>query len=545
MKPVTTRIGTGLVGAAAAIAAVTLIARTVGFLRSVVLGQTLGADCLGSAYITANAVPNVVFEVVAGGALAGAVVPLLAGAVARHDRALVRQTVSALTGWVLLVLVPAAAVVAIMAGPIIHIFIGGQGGCAGGQVASVATDMLVIFSLQIPIYGLTVVAQGTLQAHHRFLLPALAPLLSSVVVMAAYIAYWRQAGTTRGSIAQLSDIGMVLLAWGTTLGVGMLLATQLPGMAATRLLAIRPTLRFPPGLAHRARRLALAGLTTVAAQWLAYAVSLQLANANGIAGAGLVYSLAWTVFLLPWAVLALPIATSAFPRLATQYDQRDGDSFVATSSHTLRAVIVVGCLGAAGVAATAPAVANLMLQGAPGDDSTDTLAAALLAFAPGVLGYAVAGHISRILYARHDVVRAALLAGGGWLLSAGAALIASSVVTSDDVVSALAGAASGGMVVAGLLGCVFVRNILGPSVLRGFGRTTASSIAAGGCAAAAGWWSNQLAQAGTGVFAVVVQMLSASAIALLVFVVVMSILDHPAVRLLLTTVRRRSESRSA
>lgn len=78
MGPIATRWSAGIFGAAAAIALITVVARTVGFLRTVVLGQTLGADCLGSAYTTANAVPNVVFEVVAGGALAGAVVPLIA-----------------------------------------------------------------------------------------------------------------------------------------------------------------------------------------------------------------------------------------------------------------------------------------------------------------------------------------------------------------------------------------------------------------------------------------------------------------------------------
>ncbi|MEO8330005.1 MAG: virulence factor MviN, partial [Candidatus Nanopelagicales bacterium] len=85
MSGVDRRLATGLVGAAAVIAVVTLFSRIVGFGRSIALGQTLGSSCLGSAYASANAVPNLVFEVVVGGALAGAVVPLLAGAAARAD----------------------------------------------------------------------------------------------------------------------------------------------------------------------------------------------------------------------------------------------------------------------------------------------------------------------------------------------------------------------------------------------------------------------------------------------------------------------------
>ena len=189
MRQTAIRLSAGIMGAAAVIAVITLLARVVGFLRSVLLGQTLGADCLGSAYTTANAVPNVVFEMVAGGALVGAVVPLLAGAVARGDRETVTAAVRALTGWVLVLLLPAALVVAVLASPIIELLMGHSGGCDEVQVHRVATTMLVIFAVQIPLYGLTVVSQGTLQAHHRFLAPVLAPLVSSVVVMTAYGLY--------------------------------------------------------------------------------------------------------------------------------------------------------------------------------------------------------------------------------------------------------------------------------------------------------------------------------------------------------------------
>ena len=68
-----------VVKAAALIAAVTVVARLVGFVRLQMMAQTIGTSCLGTAYTTANAVPNLVFEIVVGGALAGSVVPLLAG----------------------------------------------------------------------------------------------------------------------------------------------------------------------------------------------------------------------------------------------------------------------------------------------------------------------------------------------------------------------------------------------------------------------------------------------------------------------------------
>ena len=525
-------------GAAAVIAVITLFARLVGFLRTAVLGQTLGADCLGSAYTTANAVPNVVFEVVVGGALAGAVVPLLAGAVARGDHELVRASVRALTGWVLLLLVPTAVVVALAAGPIVNVLLGDGGGCSRNEVGSVAASMLAVFAIQIPIYGLTVVAQGTLQAHQRFVAPAVAPLVSSLVVIAAFGAYWIESGDSRGSIGALSDLGLYLLAWGTTIGVLALWVTQWPGLAGRRLLLVRPTLHFPDGVAVRARRLAAAGAATVAAQWLAFGVGYRLANERGIAGAALIYTLAWAVFLLPYAVLAYPVATSAFPRLAAQFDRGDATGFAATCASTLRAVVVAGALGAAGVLATCRVMADVMLLGAPGPDQTPVLAKALIGFAPGVWGFAVASHVSRILYARHRGRLAAATIGGGWVLGVAVAIGTTAAVSSVAAVTALGASVSVGMLVAGVASLWLVRRVVGREAVAGLSRTLTAGLVA--CVLSAGtgllvaaavgdphrWW-----------VAVALTVLIGSVV-VATFGLAMVVLDRESARLLGTRLRR-------
>src|SRR3954467_10095118 len=103
------RLTQGLVGAAALIAVITVVARLVGFGRIVVFARAVGpATCLGNAYFTANTVPNIVFEVVAGGALASLVVPVLAGPAQRGARQETARTVSALLTWTLLLLIPVA-----------------------------------------------------------------------------------------------------------------------------------------------------------------------------------------------------------------------------------------------------------------------------------------------------------------------------------------------------------------------------------------------------------------------------------------------------
>ena len=221
-----------LAGAAALIAGLTIASRLLGFVRTLVLGKVAIAE-LSTAYLTANLIPNIIFEIVAGGALASLVVPLVAGAIARRDRATVGATASALMTWVLIILVPLAVLVAVFAEPIVSVLLGAVGGDRTATVA-VGTRMLRIFAPQIPLYGIGIVLSGLLQGYRRFAWPVLAPLLSSVVVIATYVAYGL-AEPSVATIAEVSTRGQLILAIGTTLGVVVLsLSLVLPvrGLAA-------------------------------------------------------------------------------------------------------------------------------------------------------------------------------------------------------------------------------------------------------------------------------------------------------------------------
>ena len=97
------------------VAGVTVLARVVGFGRWLVFSKTVGAGCLAEAYTTANQLPNVLFEIVVGGALAGAVIPVLAGPVARGDRAAQGRIIGALLTWSLVLLAPFALLAWVLA----------------------------------------------------------------------------------------------------------------------------------------------------------------------------------------------------------------------------------------------------------------------------------------------------------------------------------------------------------------------------------------------------------------------------------------------
>ncbi|WP_461024831.1 murein biosynthesis integral membrane protein MurJ, partial [Thalassiella azotivora] len=447
------RLGAGIAGAAALIAVITVLSRVVGFGRTLVFSGTVGTTCVGEAYTAANTLPNVLFEVAAGGALAGAVVPLVAGPVAAaasgrgHEvaahRAQVDRTASALLTWAVLVLLPLSLAVALLAGPVMELLLDEED--CPGQVA-LATRMLVVFAPQVVLYGVGVVLSGVLQAHHRFGWPAAAPLLSSLVVITGYQAYAvtaTQGGTRPGAVAE------AWLAWGTTAGVAvMTLPLLLPVLRCG--VRLRPRLSFPAGVARRGRALAAAGLAALLAQQLSVLVALRMTTDRGATGAINVFTYTQAVYLLPYAVLAVPLATAAFPRLSARASAGDHEGYARTAATTTRAVLLVSLAGAAVLVASAGSVEAFFRSIDRGE--VRGMAAALAAIAPGLVGFALIAHVGRALYALHRGRQAAVATVTGWgVVVVGMVVGAVLAPRPVDVVAGLAVGSSLGMTVAGVL----------------------------------------------------------------------------------------------
>jgi putative peptidoglycan lipid II flippase len=469
--------GARLASAALLIAVLTVAARLAGFARTLVFVHLVGDRDLGAVYQSANTVPNIIFEIVAGGALASLVVPMLAGAVSRGDRPAVAATTSALLTWVLTLLVPVAVVVAVAAEPIVRLL----DPAAGPRAVTVGADMLRVFAPQLPLYGVGIVLTGVLQAHRRFAWPVLAPLLSSVTVMAAYASFAVVAGR-RPDVGHVNGVGIAVLSVGTTLGVVVLSLCLLVPLRRLGLLGLRPTYTFTAESAGTVRRLAAAGAVTVAAQQLTVGLTIVLAN-RGHTGTLVQFTLAQTVYLLPWAVLALPIATSAYPALAEAAARDDRDTYAATLAGATRGLVLLGCLGAAALATLAPPLAWTL---ASTTASPARVAAGIAGLAPGLLGYALFALLSRALYARGDTRHAAAATVIGWAGVALASLGLSAALPGAHRVTALALANSAGMLLLGALLIVLVARRAGPTAFAGLTRTLGAAVVAAAVACGAG-----------------------------------------------------------
>ena len=486
------------------IGVITVLARLVGFGRQVVFAHTVGTTCLGTAYTTANMVPNIIYDIVLGGALSSVVVPVLAGPARAADSsgsdgpggAEARRIASALLTWTVLLLVPFSAALALAAHPIVSALLSGAPGCPRGPLAGVGARMLIVFAPQVLLYGLAVVLYGILQSHRRFGAPALAPLLSSLVVIAAYAGFGEVGGAYVDKLSELPPRAEYLLSGGTTLGVLALVATAV--VPAWRLgVHSRPALRFPPGVGPRVRRLALAGVTTLVAQDASVAAVIVLANRFGSTGALVIYGFAWAVFVVPYAVLAVPIATSAFPELSTHDTHagtdlsgkrgnpgkrgESGAGFDLTAAASTRAVMVASWLGAAVLIGAREPIARVFEPRSA--TAVSVLALALAAFAPGLIGYGLSANLSRVLYARHRNRAPALAIAGGWLLVIVADAAIVPFVPASRVVPLLGLGTTFGLTVSGIALLILVRRECGPAALSRVPRAFLAGLA--GCAAGA------------------------------------------------------------
>ncbi len=474
----------GVAGAAGMIAAVTLVARAVGFGRWLVFSHAVGSTCVGEVYGTANQLPNVLYEVAAGGALAAVVVPLVAEALDAGDRPRADAAARAMLTWAVTILLPLAVLLAAAAGPLSRAMIGdGGAGCDGEGARALGATMIVVFAPQVLLYGIGITLSGILQAHRRFFAAALAPLLSSIVVIASYAAYGQLAQGLGARPNALSAAAITALAGGTTLGVA---ALSLPLLVPVRRAGVRlgPTWHFPLGMGRRAAHLAAAGIVALAAQQIAVLVTIWVANHRGTTGSVNVYTYVQAMYQLPYAVLAVPLAMSAFPHLV-------GRSH-AVFEATLPAVVAAGAVGAALLVAVAgPATGFFEALDASrhgGSSPVPAMEAATIAYACGLPGFCLIALLLRTAYAAGRAWPGGLTVAGGWLLSAvlPPVLLAGAAPSARTALSVLGWCSALGMTVAAAGLAVIVGRCWGPAVLRPAGRTLVVSVVGATLAAAAG-----------------------------------------------------------
>jgi putative peptidoglycan lipid II flippase len=468
----------GIARGALIVAGLTIFSRILGLIRTLVFSQTVGAGCLGTAYVTANQVPDLLYQLILGGALTSAMIPVLARSAERAardpaEKAQVSHITSALLTWTFVIVVPLCLVIVAAAGPIASLLNphNPNAHCNHADVVAVTHEMLVVFAPQALLYGLSVVLYGLLQSYRRFAAPSIGPGISSLVLIACYLAFVPL--NDGHSLAQLPLSAELVLSIGTTLGVAALVVVAIRPTWRLRL-QFRPVLRFPPGVARRAGGLALVGVIELVVIDIASVVTIELANGYGKTGAIVIYNYANQVFNSVASVLALAIVVSAFPVLSA----RVGPEFDQTSAGSTRAVLLMSWLGTAVIAAVAVPAAHVL---AKQPDQVPQLIEAFVLFAPGIAGAAVIANLSRVMFVIGRLKVAAAALAGSWLVVIVACVVLAPLVPAQLVVAALALGTTIGQTAVAIPLVFATRKICGPAAVQGAWRAALAGLAA--CAA--------------------------------------------------------------
>ena len=469
------RLGPAIARGAVVVASLTILSRILGLVRTLVFSQTVGASCLGTAYVTANQVPDLLYQLVLGGALSSAMVPVLARSAERagHDpaeRARVGQITSALLTWTVVIVVPLTVAIAVAAGPIASLLnpSNPNAHCVHADVVAVTGNMLRVFAPQALFYGLSVVLYGMLQSYRRFAAPSIGPGISSLVLISCYLAF---VPLNKGrALAQLPLAAELVLSVGTTLGIAALVVVALPPTWRLHL-RLRPVLRFPPGVARRAGGLALVGVAELIAVDAAGVVSIDLANGRGTTGAIVIFNYGSQVFNSIAAILALSIVVSAFPVLSS----REGRAFDLTSAGSTRAALLMSWLGTAVIAAVAVPAAHVL---AKQPDQVSQLIWVFVLFAPGIVGTAVVANLSRVMFVIGRLKIAAAALAGSWVITIVADVVLVQLVPARLVPGALALGTTIGQTVLAIPLVFITRRICGQAAVHGAGHAALAGLAA-------------------------------------------------------------------
>jgi putative peptidoglycan lipid II flippase len=193
-----------------------------------------------------------------------------------------------------------------------------------------------------------------------------------------------------------------------------------------------------------------------------------------------------TVFLLPWAALAVPLATSAYPGLSERAEVGDEPGYRRTLAPVLVLTVVAAAVAAAGLVAVSGPLARVFFATDRGGSAAAMLQPAIVAFAPGLLGYALVALLARALYARGLWRAPTACVTGGWLVAAVADVVLARALPPADRALALGAGHSIGVTVGGVALLVVVARVAGAGALAGLARTGLPALLAAVLGAAAG-----------------------------------------------------------
>ncbi|WP_448983963.1 murein biosynthesis integral membrane protein MurJ [Olsenella uli] len=379
-----------------------VISRLTGFLRTWGQAYALGVTVTASCYSVANNLPNQLYELVVGGMLVTAFLPVYLSVKKRYGREGASAYTSNLVSLVCILMGAVTALGLVLAYQVVFT----QSFSASDAFDSdLAVYFFRFFVIEVVLYSLSSIFSGVLNAERDYFWSSAAPIFNNFVTTASFFAYAFLVGEN-------PQLALLLLALGNPLGVAVQVVMQMPSL---RRHGIR--LRFHVDLHDPAIKDTLSiGIPSLVVMLCSFVtVSVQTSSALFVAAEGAsvsYYARLW--YTLPYAILAVPITTAMFTELSDDVARGDMDSYRrGVSSGTSKILFFMIPFGMYLVQFSFPLI-TLLAAGNFTSDQIGMTANYLSALAVGLPVYAVCMYLQKVcsslrkmrLYATSNVIAA-------------------------------------------------------------------------------------------------------------------------------------------
>jgi putative peptidoglycan lipid II flippase len=354
-----------------------------GLITTMLVSNSFGTSAELDAFYAANRLTEIIFNLMAGGALASAFVPTFTEYLALDNRKGAWRLAASVGNLVIFALTLIALLAAITAPWLVRNIL--APGFEDPAQIQLTVDLLRIMLISAVIFGGSGLIMGILNAHQHFALPGLAP------------AFYRL-GWILGIFFLVPRMGIFGLAWGVVIGAGLHLLIQLPA-----LMRLKPTYYRTFGLQdpsiRQVGRLMGPRLLGVAVVQINFLVNTILASAQS-EGSLAALSFALQLMIMPQAIIAQATAIAALPTFSEQAARGDYEDMRSSLLSAMRSVLYLSLPASLGIILLRKPLVSLLLErGAFSDSSTELVTWALLWYALGLVGHAILEIVVRAFYA--------------------------------------------------------------------------------------------------------------------------------------------------
>lgn len=382
------------------------LALAIGVVRNIIIAQQFGIGADLDAYYAAFKLPDLVFTIVAGGALATAFIPVFADFASVGDRDRAWELTSAITNWVVLI-TSGLALLAMLTAPwlVQHLI---APGFTPQQQAETA-ELMRLLLISTIIFSISAVQSSALQGFKHFVLPALAA--------AAY-----PLGVIAGALWLVPDLGVLGLAIGAVFGSLLHLGIKVPALLRYGF-RWRPNLRGP---AKGVRRVAVLMIPRVLDLGVFHLTLIATTNLASRLAAGSVSAVewGWDAMQLPETIIGTAFGVVAFPTLADFAARNDIPGLRRTLSQSLSMVLALAVPATFGLILLGrPLIQAVYQRGAFDAQATAAVFTALRFFALGLVGHSCLELAARTFFAQKDTITPLIVAVVFAALNIGLAVI--------------------------------------------------------------------------------------------------------------------------